>query len=115
MWPRIVNIAFGVWLMIAPWALRYDEPAARSNDIWVGIVVSLAALVALAWRPARYANTALGAWLIVSPFALGYAGWGAAAINDVVVGALVLSISLIPTLGGLEGPAPGTMRGPASA
>ncbi len=97
MWARILNIALGVWLMIAPWALRYDDAAARTNDIWVGILVALAALVALAWDPARFANTALGAWLIVSPFALGYAGWQAAALNAIIVGVVVLALSLIPS------------------
>lgn len=111
MWPRIVNIALGVWLMIAPWALTYDYALSRTNDIWIGILVSLSALVALAWRPARYANTALGAWLIVAPFALGYAAWEAPAINDVVVGAIILAVSLIPNLGRLEGP----IEGPAAA
>lgn len=111
MWPRIINIALGVWLMIAPWALRHDAPIARSNDIWIGILVALSALVALAWRPARYANTALGAWLIVSPFALGFAAWNAAAINDVIVGAIVLALSLIPSLARFEGP----IEGPAPA
>lgn len=102
MWARIVNIALGVWLMIAPWALSYDYAISRTNDIWVGILVALAALVALAWRPARFANTALGAWLIIAPFALGYAAWEAAAINDVIVGAIVLAVSLIPSLGRFE-------------
>lgn len=102
MWARIVNIALGVWLMIAPWALTYDYAISRTNDIWVGILVALAALVGLAWQPARFANTALGAWLIIAPFALGYAAWEAAAINDVVVGAVVLAVSLIPSFSRLE-------------
>lgn len=111
MWARIVNIALGVWLMIAPWALSYDYAISRTNDIWVGILVALAALVGLAWAPARFANTALGAWLIIAPFALGYAAWQPAAINDVIVGAIVLAVSLIPTLGRFEG----RIEGPSPA
>lgn len=107
MWARLINIALGVWLMLAPWVLGYDFAIARTNDIWVGILVALAALVALAWQPARWANTALGAWLIIAPFALGYAAWDAAAINDVVVGAVVLAVSLVPTLQAMPNRVPG--------
>jgi hypothetical protein len=106
MWARLINIVLGVWLMLAPWVLRYDLAVARTNDIWVGILVALAALVALAWPPARWANTALGAWLIIAPFALGYAAWDAAALNSVIVGALVLAVSLIPSLPGVVQRAP---------
>ncbi|CAN5373025.1 MAG: SPW repeat domain-containing protein [Pyrinomonadaceae bacterium] len=61
MWPRIINIALGVWLMAAP-AVIGDAGAARTNDVIVGALAASLALIAIseAARPARWAGFALG-------------------------------------------------------
>ena len=43
-----LNVVFGIWLIIAPFALNYaDHPAARWNDIILGILV-----IIFAWSSA---------------------------------------------------------------
>ncbi len=103
-----LNIALGLWLALAPWLLAYDVALSRYNGVVVGVLVMVSAFAAMLWPPARWANTGLGAWLIASPFVLGYGIWDPsmglavsarwAAVNHVVVGAMVLSVSLIPSI-----------------
>lgn len=38
-WASWVNVALGVWLLVAPFVLRYADPAALWNDLIVGIAV----------------------------------------------------------------------------
>ncbi|MBU6389453.1 SPW repeat protein [Patescibacteria group bacterium] len=45
-WPSWVNVLLGIWLIIAPFALSYPSgSAAMWNDIVLGIVVGILALV----------------------------------------------------------------------
>lgn len=89
-------IIAGLWLIVAPFLLRYASGWAYANDVAVGALV-----VALAmYREARAARRAwpswisyfLGAWLLISAFLLrhltGQAHW-----NDAVVGASVLLLA----------------------
>lgn len=94
-WSSGTNIALGLWLMLAPFALAYSGTgAAVANDLIVGLVV-----LGLAWarvaRPARYmslswTNVAAGTYLLFAPFLLGYGGVSAAVANDITVGVIVL-------------------------
>ena len=69
MWPRIVNIALGLWLMVAPSVLDYGDPAA-ANDRIVGPIAAALAVIAVweATRPLRWVNVVLGLWLVIAPF-----------------------------------------------
>lgn len=99
---RLLNVAFGVWLMFAPEVLGYwlTAPAPGQNDRVVGpLVISFA--IAAIWpeiRPLRHLNTLLGLWLAVSPAV--FAGLFtlevplAAIVNSVVVGVFVTAVSL---------------------
>lgn len=69
MWPRLINIAVGVWLMAAPAILGYSgvSDVASANDRIVGPLIISAAITAI-WpeiRPLRWVNVVLGAWLLV--------------------------------------------------
>lgn len=73
MWAAIINIFLGLWLMISP-ALLHFENKASSNNYIVGPLILTFAITAL-WevnRSARFLNIAGGLWLIVSPFTLGF-------------------------------------------
>lgn len=94
---RWLNLILGAWLIVAPWILSYDSTAAQQNDLWVGILVIIAAIVAMFWGMARFANTALGAWLILAPFILGYSGPTPSTFNDVIVGTVIVASSLVST------------------
>lgn len=50
-WPSWFKVAFGVWLIISPFVLNYGYvPGAASNDVIVGIIVGLLALIAALGR-----------------------------------------------------------------
>ncbi len=91
-WPSWIDIALGVWLIVAPFALGYSgETAPLWNDIIFGIVVGVLALIAgltvMSW-PSLLSILA-GIWLIIAPFALSYDS-DDAMTNDIVVGIVVI-------------------------
>ena len=56
----LVNVALGVWLVIAPFALHYHGTSVpgRANDLLVGILVTVLAMLgtincSFAWQPRR--------------------------------------------------------------
>jgi hypothetical protein len=73
MWARLGSMAIGVWLVAAPAALGYDDPAMTMDRILGPIVVS-AAIVALSevTREVRWLEAVVGLVLLVSPWLLGY-------------------------------------------
>lgn len=96
-----VTFLAGVWLIVSPFALDHaaagGEFGAYWNDITIGIVIALLAIVrAVAPRDVPWfsiVNVALGAWLIVAPWVLAYnagADATAATANDMIVGAVVM-------------------------
>jgi hypothetical protein len=118
-WTSGVNVVAGLWLIIAPFVLGYDQiQAALWNDVLVGIVVAGLAVARLA-RPLMspslsWINAVLGLWLILAPFVLGYGGavevealatagpvGGAQAAmwNDIIVGVIVLVLGAWSALG----------------
>ncbi|MFP3913634.1 MAG: hypothetical protein ACLFWM_02070 [Actinomycetota bacterium] len=71
---RLVAVAAGIWLMLAPAVLGYGDPAA-ANDRLIGPALAASAFVSM-WpvmRPFRWVAAPLAAWLILAPFLLGYA------------------------------------------
>ncbi|MDC3958577.1 SPW repeat protein [Polyangium jinanense] len=95
-WPRWINVALGIWLLIAPAVLGYVDAYAVNNDRLLGILIAASAIVAL-WAPkARFVNVVLGMWLIIAPFVLGYLG-GKAVANDIVVGIAVAVFAFLPS------------------
>lgn len=107
-WTSGINVVAGLWLIIAPFVLGYDEiQAALWNDILVGIIIAAFAVARVAgplMNPSlSWINALLGLWLIVAPFVLAYGGQveafaveGAvgsaqtAMWNDIIVGVIIL-------------------------
>ncbi len=92
-----LNVLAGIWLIIAPFALGYSADIPGTNDLWLGIVIGVLALVRL-FAPLRSAwiswiNAILGVWLVVAPFVLSYAN-NTPRVNDIVLGILVIAFSL---------------------
>jgi SPW repeat len=90
------NLAFGIWLIIAPFILGYAAvtPAFR-NDIYVGIIVFILALIGTLSTDIRWSrtlNVIAGIWLLFAPFILRYptAAAMSAIVNDVILGILVI-------------------------
>ena len=96
-WQDPLNLILGIWLVVSPWALQHQaNMQATSNAVLLGILIALAALVALfkvmAWE--EWANVVLGVWLVVSPWVLGFADVTMAMWNAVIVGIVVAALAL---------------------
>jgi hypothetical protein len=95
-WEDWTSWALGLWLLLSPWALFFDnEPRALENALAVGVLVIIAEIVELSvfrdWE--EWINVVLGAWLAVSPWTLAIAN-GAARWNFLIVGTLVIALAL---------------------
>jgi hypothetical protein len=71
---RVITIALGVWLMVAPPILRYPRTGADTIDRIVGPVVVLVGVLALreVTRIARYALFLPALFLMLAPWFLHY-------------------------------------------
>lgn len=48
-WPKVVNIILGIWMIISPWVLAFaTNRNAETNDVIVGILVIIFAATAMA-------------------------------------------------------------------
>jgi len=91
-----VNFLAGIWLIAAPFVLSYGLQAARTNDIILGVVVGVLALIRV-YTPVQTAalsvvNIILGIWLVASPFVLRYTA-SIPTYNDIVLGIVVLAMT----------------------
>ena len=96
-WQDVVNALLGVWVVLSPWALGFqDSRTAAANAVLVGVALIAAALGAMlvprAWE--EWTECALGVWLVISPWVLGFSGSSTAVLTHLVVGvaAIVLAI-----------------------
>jgi hypothetical protein len=95
-WQDWSSWILGIWLVLSPWALRFDtESRALENAVVVGAVILVAEVVELSifrdWE--EWINVVAGAWLAISPWVLDIAS-AAARWNFVVVGVLVVALAL---------------------
>lgn len=70
---RIINIFFGLWLMISPAILKMNQTTSDNNHI-VGPLVITFSVISL-WNINRNvvrANIVLGAWLLIALFLLDF-------------------------------------------
>ena len=110
-----VNVLLGVWLIRAPWVVRYKVAPARTEDVMVGLAVLIVALVSasapLAATGLAWTNLVLALWIIGTPWVMGYAAIAnRAATNDGIVGILLAALAAIGIADGrraaLEAPGP---------
>jgi hypothetical protein len=96
-WQDVVNAVLGLWLLVSPWVVGYDDgSAAMWNAVVAGVVLAALALGAVfiprAWE--EWAQGAVGAWLIASPWALGFATREGPMLNAMWVGIAVVALAL---------------------
>jgi hypothetical protein len=101
MWPRVIELMLGVWLLVSPFVFRDTARAAEYvvNDAVSGAVVVLLSLLAF-WRPLRRANLAtlaMGLWLASYGYFSAPRPGPPGAQNDLVIGLLLLLFAIIPT------------------
>ncbi|HEY4688322.1 MAG TPA: vitamin K epoxide reductase family protein [Anaerolineae bacterium] len=95
-WNLFVSAALGAWLMVAPAVFQTQGQAAHSDHILGALVVTVAIIAcAEVTRAARFINIALALGIIVLPWLLG-GGTLAAGLNDLIIGALLIVLSIPP-------------------
>lgn len=98
-----VNVILGVWLIVAPAVFGYlsTNRIAAANDIALGVLLVAASWWVVAARTAHLYVSGFqllcGVWLIVGPFVLRYGAPSQVTLNDMVVGALVVIVSVLET------------------
>jgi len=95
-WQDPLNAALGVWLILSPWLVGFqDLETPAMNAVAVGILLGAAALgatfVPRAWE--EWTEGALGLWMVVSPWVLGFASMRDPMMNAVVTGIAVVVLA----------------------
>jgi len=92
---QVVNIIIGIWLMVAPAVLNYNDIPADMDYIFGPVIATFAAIAfAECTRSVRLWNIPIGSWLIIQPWILGYEET-IAIVNCEITGVLVIIFSLI--------------------
>lgn len=96
-WQDPVNALLGVWVVLSPWALGYqDTRVAMVNALVVGLALIAAALGAIfvprAWE--EWTEVVLGAWLVMAPWVLGFSMLYQATLSTVVTGLVIVALAL---------------------
>ena len=96
-WQDPVNALLGVWVILSPWALNFqDSRAAMLNAVIVGLALVAGGLGAIfvprAWE--ELSEGILGLWLVASPWVLGFSMLRDAMLSTVVSGVVVLALAL---------------------
>ncbi len=95
-WNLLATAALGGWLMAAPTVFQTVAGAAHSGHILGALIVTLSIIAyAEVARAGRFINIALAPGVILLPLLLG-GGNLASSINDLIVGALVIALSIPP-------------------
>lgn len=92
----ILNMIFGIWLIISPYILTYSTAQAKWQQTVAGVIVLVLAGVRYFVPRASWAswiNAIVGAWMIIAPFATNYNDT-AAYWNEVIFGIGVLLVAL---------------------
>jgi len=99
MWPRIVEMMLGLWLVFSPLIFRLgpEDTALRIIDLACGAAVAALSLAAIRVRLLRIAILVIGVWLLGYGYVAGWHPSPPGYKNLMVVGALVAVLSLIPT------------------
>lgn len=96
----VLNIIAGIYLLLSPFILSYSNLTnVARNDIVVGFLVLILAIIGAANRGARWIRwlTALfGIWLLFSPFLIGY-GVARVLWNHIILGILIIVFSATRT------------------
>jgi hypothetical protein len=98
MWPRLVTVALGVWLMAAPAVLHSERAAATGEDLIGPILVGVScASASPVLRELRWLALPAAGWLVAGSW---LPGADAATIaNDIVVSLAVAALTFVRARG----------------
>lgn len=96
-WQDPLNALIGVWVILSPWALGFqDTQVAMANAVVFGLALLAAALgatfVPRAWE--ELTEGAIGLWLMASPWALGFSMHRNAMLSTLIAGIVVAALAL---------------------
>ena len=97
------DMGLGVWLVASPFVIGYTalRPAAVIEDVIPGIFLFATScwILAIKVAPLRvnWLQTLCGLWLIIGSFVLLFGRLSHGALNDLIVGILVLAMSVAAT------------------
>ncbi len=99
MWPRLVEVMLGLWLVLGPLIFRLEssDPALIVNHLVYGTATVVAALIAIRVRFLRVVIIAIGLWLMGYGYVAGGFPPAPGYLNLIVIGVLVCALGLIPT------------------
>jgi SPW repeat len=99
-WQNVVNALIGVWFIMSPFALGYNDSPFRAITSYIGGAILLvlggnAALSEKARRQAwpQYVNALVGIWFILAPSVLSFAGRAGDHWTSLIGGIVVLVLS----------------------
>jgi uncharacterized membrane protein len=101
-WRDFANILLGFWLIASPATLGYRDSMMVANDVAAGLLIVILGALTLSSRfdLARWGICFVGIWLLLAPLVFWARDAGAYA-NDTIVGALVITFSiLVPMMPG---------------
>ena len=97
-WPRGINIVAGIWLFIS--AFIWPHAANARTNTWIlGVLIALAAIIALYAPRVRFLNTLFAIWLFFSTLFIYHLNAGTL-WNNIIVSIIVFIVSLIPSRAG---------------
>ena len=96
-WQDPVNAMIGVWLVISPWVLGFQNSSpALSNSLIIGMALLATALGAIfvpsAWE--EWTEVGLGVWMALAPWMFGFSNLGLATANALVSGIVMLALAM---------------------
>lgn len=100
MWPRVVEVMLGVWLVITPLVFRGTEDVERYalNAVVSGSVIITASLMAF-WRRTgwmRLVTLAASCWLAGHGYLSAVRPGPPAAQNEIMIGLILLLFAMLP-------------------
>ena len=94
-WAHMVNIGLGSWLLTQPLIVGVQEPGLLTVKMAMGLMLMVAAGLALSWRAVwpRWLCAGIGAAVMALPF-LWSTGSATAYLSDTLVGALIFGLAV---------------------
>jgi hypothetical protein len=93
-WPRWVNFAIGIWLIIS--AFAWPHTAGAQTNTWIlGALIAIASIWAMFAPSARFLNTLFAIWLFFATLVVHHTS-SATLWNNLIAAAVVFVLSLIP-------------------
>ena len=100
MWPRVVEVMLGCWMLLVPFVFRASAGVeAYTTSAWISAVVIIVASTISFWHPARHfrlVTLAAAVWLALHGYFAAPRPGPPAAQNELTVGLLVILFALLP-------------------